>query len=471
MACSDCASTATTRRKGRTALGYRRFRCQACRRRFNERTGTPFNDLQYPTDIVLLAVLWRLRYKLGFRDVAELLLERGFEVTHETIRAWEVRFATLLADQLRAKRRGQAGGSWYLDKTYVKVAGRWCYLYRAIDREGVLLDSMRSEHRDKHAARRFLVRSFPTTRAGHRALLAWLRRFGAVERVGVEGTGSYGAGLARFLHAEGVTVVEVNRPNRQLRRSHGKSDPVDAVAAARAAQSGQATGQAKTRDGAVEAIRALRVARRSARHGRITAINQMRALLVSGPDDLRETLRGSTVFKLVTTAARLRPADPTTAAGATRFALRELARRVQSLEAECKRLDALLESLVSATAPELVASYGVGTDTAGALFVSAGDNPQRLHSEAAFAHLCGVAPIDASSGLTLRKRLNRGGDRTANQALWRIVMVRMVHDPRTRRYVERRTREGRSKREIIRSLKRYVARQLYRYLPRPESLA
>ena len=132
MACPDCASTATTRRKGRTALGYRRFRCQACRRRFNERTGTPFNDLQYPTDIVLLAVLWRLRYKLGFRDVAELLLQRGFEVTHETIRAREVRFAPLLADQLRAKRRGQAGGSWYLDETYVKVAGRCCSLYRAI---------------------------------------------------------------------------------------------------------------------------------------------------------------------------------------------------------------------------------------------------------------------------------------------------------------------------------------------------
>ena len=183
-------------------------------------------------------------------------------------------------------------------------------------------------HRDQHVVAaldergaELGVRSFPTTPAGHRALLAWLRRFGAVERVGVEGTGSYGAGLARFLHAEGVTVVEVNRPNRQLRaRSHGKSDPVDAVAAARAAQSGQATGAAKTRDGAVEAIRALRVARRSASHGRSTAINQMRALLVSGPDDLRETLRGSTVSKLVTTAARFRPADPTTAAGATRFA-------------------------------------------------------------------------------------------------------------------------------------------------------
>ena len=255
-------------------------------------------------------------------------------------------------------------------------------------------------------------------------------------------------------------------PHSQLRRSHGKSDPVDAVAAARAAQSGQAAGQAKTRDGAVEAIRALRVARRSARYGRITAINQMRALLVSGLDDLRETLRGSTVSKLVTTAARFRPADPTTAAGATRFALRELARRVRSLEAECKRLDTLLQSLVATTAPELVAAYGVGTDTAGALLVSAGDNPERLRSEAAFAHLCGVAPIDASSGLTSRKRLNRGGDRSANHALWRIVMVRMVFDARTRAYVARRTAEGRSKREIIRSLKRYVARELYRCLPR-----
>ena len=149
---------ATTKRKGRTALGSRRFRCRACRRRCNERTGTPFNDRQYPTDIVLLAVLWRLRYKLGFRDVAELLLQRGFEVSHETIRAWEVRFAPLLADRRRAKRRGHAGSSWYLDETYVKVTGRWCSLYRAIDREGMLLDSMLSAHRDKHAARRFLRR-------------------------------------------------------------------------------------------------------------------------------------------------------------------------------------------------------------------------------------------------------------------------------------------------------------------------
>ena len=153
MDCPRCRSTATSTRKHRTALGYRRFNCRACTRRFNERTGTPFNDLQYPTDLVLLAVLWRLRYKLSFRDVAELLLERGYAVTHETVRDWEFRFAPLLADRLRAKRRGRAEGSWSIDETDVKVAGRWCYLYRAIDREGALIDSMLSAHRDKHAAR------------------------------------------------------------------------------------------------------------------------------------------------------------------------------------------------------------------------------------------------------------------------------------------------------------------------------
>jgi len=158
VACHHCSSSEISRRRRRTSLGYRTFACRSCRRVFNERTGTPFNDLQHPTDVVLLAVLWRLRYKLSFRDVAELLLQRGFEVTHETIRDWEFRFAPLLSEQLRARRRGRVGVSWYLDETYVKVAGRWCYLYRAIDRDGALIDSMLSEHRDKHAARRFLRR-------------------------------------------------------------------------------------------------------------------------------------------------------------------------------------------------------------------------------------------------------------------------------------------------------------------------
>jgi transposase len=312
------------------------------------------------------------------------------------------------------------------------------------------------------------VESFPATAAGYRRSLLWLSGFGAVERVGVEGTGTYGAGLTRYLHTQGVTVVEVTCPNRQRRRSHGKPDPVDAVAAARAAQGGEATAQPKTRSGNVEAIRALRVVRRSAANSRIDAVNQMRALLVTGPDELRAAYRGTSVWRMVTTAARLRPVDPTTPAGATKYALRELARRVQALEAEIERLDAILVPLVAATAPALVARHGVGPETAGALLVSVGDNPGRLHSEAAFAHLCGSSPIDASSGLVVRKRLNRGGDRRANEALWRIVMVRMVSDPATRHYVERRTKEGLSKREIIRCLKRYVARELYPYLANPQ---
>ena len=168
MICPHCGSEETSRRRRRTALGYRTFACRACRRVCNERTGTAFNDLHHPTDVVLLAVLWRLRYKLSFRDVAELLLQRGYAVTHETIRDWEVRFAPLLGDRLRAKRRGGVGISWYLDETYVKVAGRWCYLYRAIDRDGALIDSMLSEHRDKHAARRCLRRLVEV--AGHKPL-------------------------------------------------------------------------------------------------------------------------------------------------------------------------------------------------------------------------------------------------------------------------------------------------------------
>jgi len=163
MTCPHCSSTAIRERRQRTALGYACFTCRSCGRRFNERTRTPFNDLQFPTDVVLLAVLWRLRYKLGFRDVAELLLQRGYDVTHETIRLWEFRFAPLVSTRLRARRRGQGGRSWYIDETYVKVSGRWSYLYRAIDRDGNLLDSMLSEQRDKAAARSFLRRLLAMT--------------------------------------------------------------------------------------------------------------------------------------------------------------------------------------------------------------------------------------------------------------------------------------------------------------------
>jgi transposase len=305
------------------------------------------------------------------------------------------------------------------------------------------------------------VESFPTTPAGYRRALQWLRGFGEVTRVGVEGTGSYGAGLTRYLHDQEVEVIEVSCPNRQRRRSHGKSDPVDALAAAKAVLSGDATAEPKTRTGNVEAIRAFRTADRSARHARIKALNQMRALLLTGPEELREQFRGTTVWQMVHRGARLRPGDLTSAAGATKYTLRLLARRVLELEAELAELKAILKPLVAATAPELVARHGVGTDTAGALLVAAGDNPERLRNERAFAHFCGVSPIDASSGTIVRKRLNRGGHRQANEALWRIVMVRLVSDPTTRHYMERRTKEGLSKKEAIRCLKRYVARELY----------
>ncbi len=155
MPCPHCAASATTEQPRRTALGYRTFRCRACRRAFNERSGTPFNHLQYPTDVVLLVVLWRLRYKLSLRDLAELFLPRGVVFTHETVRDWEARFAPLLSERLRAKRHGQAGASWYVDETYIKVSGSWCYLYRAIDRDGNLVDARLSETRDLDAAQRF----------------------------------------------------------------------------------------------------------------------------------------------------------------------------------------------------------------------------------------------------------------------------------------------------------------------------
>jgi transposase len=305
------------------------------------------------------------------------------------------------------------------------------------------------------------VESFPTTASGYRQALRFLRRFGEVDKVGVEGTGSYGAAFTRYLQDQGVEVVEINCPNRQRRRSHGKSDPVDAIAAARAVFAGEATIEPKTRTGNVEAIRALRTADRSARHARIKALNQMRALLLTGPVELREQFLGTTPWRMVRTAARLRPGDPSNPVGATKYTLRLLARRVLELEGELKELKAILKPLVTATAPELVARHGVGVETAGALLVAAGDNPERLRDERAFAHYCGTSPIDASSGTIVRKRLNRGGNRHANEALWRIVMVRLVSDPTTRHYMERRLKEGKSKREAIRCLKRYVARELY----------
>jgi putative transposase len=198
MPCPHCASPTTTRQHKTTALGYQTFRCSACRRTFNERSGTPFNFLEYPTDVVLLVVLWRLRYKLSLRDLAEMFLERGFVFTHEAVREWEERFAPLLTQQLRARRRGKAGRSWYIDETYIKVQGRWCYLYRAIDRDGHLVDSLLSETRDRKAAERFVRRARAVV--GH-----------APDRVTTDGHDAYPRAIRRTL---GRRVV--HRRNRYL---------------------------------------------------------------------------------------------------------------------------------------------------------------------------------------------------------------------------------------------------------------
>jgi transposase len=301
---------------------------------------------------------------------------------------------------------------------------------------------------------------------GHRALLEWMQRTGTLETVGVEGTGSYGAGLARLLQREGVVVVEINRPDRATRRREGKSDALDAIAAARAAVAGRHAGVPKSADGTVEAIRMLRACRRSAIQSRTQCANQVHALVDTAPEAIAHQLRSRRWDELVERVALLPSnvtdlADP---AAATCWALRALTTRWEYLDAEIGDLDEHLAKLVPGVAPNLIALHGVGIDTAGALLVAAGDNPERLRNEAAFAALCGVSPIPASSGKTNRHRLNRGGNREANQALWRIALVRMATDPPTRAYVDRRTKEGLSKREIIRCLKRYIARQVFPHL-------
>jgi transposase len=306
--------------------------------------------------------------------------------------------------------------------------------------------------------------SIPATRAGYRQLLGWAQRHGELAAAGVEGTGSYGAGLARHLADAGISVIEVNRPNRQHRRRHGKSDPTDAEAAARAVLSGEATATPKTHTGVVEAIRVLRVTRSSALKARTQAANQIRDLVLTAPDDLRDELAGLTTTQRVARCARLRPGHGSDPIAATRRALRHLARRHQHLGREIDELTRDLDILVRQTAPNLIAQFGVGTDVAAKLLIAAGDNPERLRNEAAFAALCGASPVPASSGKTHRHRLNRGGDRQANNALWTVAMVRLSNHPETRAYAERRAKDGLTRRDTIRCLKRYIARQLYHHV-------
>jgi transposase len=340
-------------------------------------------------------------------------------------------------------------------------------------------------HKDTHTAavldtsgRLLGSQQFRTTTAGYRALLDWLAGWGTVLLIGVEGTGVYGAGLVEHLQQHGVVLVEVDRPDRKSRRFAGKSDPLDAEAAARSALAQVRTGTPKQRGGPVDALRTLRVARRSAMQHRADVMRQLKALLVTAPEQLRAQLRDLPDASLLRTCAALRPqvgdpldiavAEPLTA---SKVGLRSLARRWQALTEDLTELDAVITPLVAALNPTLLARNGVGADTAGQLLVTAGNNPDRLHSESALAALTGTCPVPASSGRTQRHRLNRGGDRHANAAIYRVVLCRMRWDPRTRDYVQRRTTEGLSKKEIIRCLKRYLVRELYNDLQLTPSAA
>lgn len=325
--------------------------------------------------------------------------------------------------------------------------------------------------------------SFETTPAGHRQLEAWARSHGVVVIVGIEGTGVYGAGVCAHLRRSGVRIVEVDRPDRKARRFDGKSDPIDAYAAARAALSGRATGTPKTRDGNVEMIRVLRVARTSAIKARAIALTQLKAIIKTAPEPLRTELRaldGATLLNRCRTLRAVRGPAPTSSphakrpprpgrlsdpAAATTATLTRLANRIASLDTEVREIDDDLDELTTETAPTLIALFGVGTDVAGQLLTTAGDNPQRITTSAAFAMLCGVAPIPATSGKTTnRHRLNRGGDRHANCALYRIAMCRLRYDQHTRTYRDQLRHRGKTTKEAMRIIKRAIAREVYQAL-------
>ena len=324
----------------------------------------------------------------------------------------------------------------------------------AIDRQGVRLG-------ERHAV---------ATTSGYHDLERWSSNLGPMHAFGIEGTGSYGAGIARFLTGRGYCVIEVNRPDRSTRYRRGKSDPTDAEMAARAVLARVADAIPKSGQGEVEMIRMLKSAKDSAVKARTQAINQMKALIVTAPASLRETLDGLSISALAKRCRGFRVQHLSDPVSAAKYALRSLANRYRQLSEEIRNLKTELAQLIGTVSPNLINIVGVGPDTAATLLIAAGSNPERLRSEAAFAALCGVCPIPASSGKTNRHRLNRGGDRQANAALHRIVVVRLRCDPRTKEYIRRRTGEGMSKPEIMRCLKRYVAREIFPHLQTPARL-
>lgn len=325
-------------------------------------------------------------------------------------------------------------------------------------------------HKDLHVAavvdehdRVLGTEFFPTTRHGYKQLVTWLDSFGQISRVGVECTGTYGAGLLRYLNTRNIEVLEVTGPDQDLRRRKGKDDTLDAQNAAHAAYARIRAVTPKTRDGLVESLRVLKVSRKTAVAARRVALQMIRMNIVSAPDALRDQLRNLTRMKLIRTLAAWRP-DLTNyhdVTGAYKIALKSLARRYLELTDEIADLDVMIKNIVDHLAPELIAKPAVGYESAAQLLITAGDNPERLTSEASFAALCGVSPIPASSGKTHRHRLNRGGDRQANSALHIIAIGRLRTDTKTQEYVAKKLAEGHSKMEALRCVKRYLAREMF----------
>jgi len=323
-------------------------------------------------------------------------------------------------------------------------------------------------HLDVHVAailslsgKRLGTRSFSASSTGYLELLRWSSSFGQLLRAGLEGTGTYGRGLCRLLRENSVTVFEVNRPDRAKRRLKGKSDPIDAENAARSVLSGVSTAIPKEHSGACGAMRMVSVARRSAVKAKTQTINQIRALLVSSPQEVREKLLKVKALDCINACSNVRCLGDTVVLKTLAQTLKLLAKRWRAFATELRLLDKQLDNLTGQYARQVTSQFGVGPQTAATLLTVAGDNPERLKNEAALAALCGVNPLPASSGKTVRHRLNRGGNRAANNALWTIAMVRMRSDPRTREYVARRTAEGLTSKEIQRCLKRYIVRELF----------
>ena len=315
-----------------------------------------------------------------------------------------------------------------------------------------------------HLGTRLAAQHVAANREGYAQLEAWaasLAGNGRVLAYGVEGTGSYGVGLTSFLRRTGHRVIEVNRGDRRSRRSNGKSDTLDAEAAARSVLGGQAKAIPKSADGTAEMIRQIKIARDTARKARTSAIITLKALIVTAPAELREHLAGTSDKVLIDRCASLRPGAVTSPTASAKHSLRTLAKRYQALDTEIREHDTILDDLTRAHAPTLREGLGIGADTAAEVLIVFGDNPERVHSEAAFAKLCGTSPVPASSGMTNRHRLSRAGHREANAALYRAVIVRMRFHQPTIDYVARRTAEGLSKRDVIRCLKRYLAREVY----------